>query len=231
MNSFINRSCKSCCERQEDLLECGDGSQVICQCYDGLADEEIRQLENDEASADEVSTDSEYLMVDATTQSSADDILFCTTPKNGTSGKSMQPPPLIKRKSNDSSKLSSDNFQPLIKKQLFQGDFPTDSEFNECLKSMPYSSNIRKWREIPLNVIFRVLGVDIRGDSKNLHIANLQSEDGDIFMVWIRPRIYKQLKMHDLEEKRVYIKSLGLKPCKENPQKMYFDFSIIAKKQ
>ena len=73
--------------------------------------------------------------------------------------------------------------------------------------------------------------MDIRGDSECRYIANLQSEDGDIFMVWIRPRIYKQLKMHDLEEKRVYIKSLGLKPCKENPQKMYFDFSIIAKKQ
>ena len=161
MDSFINRSCKSCREWQEDLLECGDGSQVICQCYDGLADEEIRQLENDEASADipqvevdEVSTDGEYVVVDAATQSSADDILICTTPKNGTSGKSMQPPSLIKRKSNDSSKLSSNNFQPLIKKQLFQGDFPTDSEFNECLKLMPYSSTIRKWREIPLNVIF-----------------------------------------------------------------------------
>ena len=154
MNSFINRSCKSCRERQEDLLECGDGSQVICQCYDGLADEEIRQLENDETSADipqvevvevdKVSTGGEYLVIDEATQSSADAILFCTTPENGTSSKSIQ----------STSKLSSDNYQPPIKKQLFKGDFPTDSEFNECLKSMPYSSNIRKWREIPLNVIF-----------------------------------------------------------------------------
>ena len=108
---------------------------------------------------------------------------------------------------------------------------PTDSEFNECLKSMPYSSNIRKWREIPLNVIFRVLGVDIRGASECPYIANLQSEDGDIFMVWIRPRIYKQLKVYDMEEKCVYIKSHGLKPCKKDPLKEYFDFSIIAKKQ
>ena len=73
--------------------------------------------------------------------------------------------------------------------------------------------------------------MDIRGDSENPHIANLQSEDGDIFMVWIRPRIYKQLKVHDMEEKCLYIKSHGLKPCKEDPLKMYFDFSIIAKEQ
>ena len=126
MDSAINRSCKSCRERQEDLLECGDGSQVTRQCYEDLTDEE-----NDEASVDKVSTDGEYLVVDAATQSSADDILFCTTtPKNGTSVKSMpnelqnEPPPLIKRKINDSSvKLSSNNFQPIIKKQLFQENF------------------------------------------------------------------------------------------------------------
>ena len=49
----------------------------MCQCYEDLTDEG-----NDEASVDKVSTDSEYLVVDAATQSSADDILFCTTPEN-----------------------------------------------------------------------------------------------------------------------------------------------------
>ena len=40
-----HRSCKSCRDRQEDLLESGDGSQVVCLCYDELSDEEIQQLE------------------------------------------------------------------------------------------------------------------------------------------------------------------------------------------
>ena len=39
-----HRSCKSCRDRQEDLLESGDGSQVVCLCYDELSDEEIQQL-------------------------------------------------------------------------------------------------------------------------------------------------------------------------------------------
>ena len=50
------QSCKSCRERQEDLLESGDGSQVICLCYDGLIDEEMEQLKLEEVFADEVTT-------------------------------------------------------------------------------------------------------------------------------------------------------------------------------
>ena len=108
------------------MLECKDGSQIICQCYDGLADEEIRQLEKAFADISQVEVDE----IDAATRSSVDAILCCTTSKNGTSVKSMpnelqnEPPPLIKRKINDSSvKLLSDNFQPIIKKQLFQENF------------------------------------------------------------------------------------------------------------
>ena len=36
-----HQSCKNCWERQIELLESGDGSQVICYCLDGLTDEEI----------------------------------------------------------------------------------------------------------------------------------------------------------------------------------------------
>ena len=65
---------------------------------------------------DEASTGEEYEVVDVATQSSVGDILPCITPKNGTGDKTMQPP-AIKRKGNDSSsKLSSDTFQPVIKK-------------------------------------------------------------------------------------------------------------------
>ena len=150
MSSFINRSCKSCRERQEELLECGAGTQIVCLCYDDLNDEEILQLENGDGSADEPTADidgvcaeidepttsDEYVVANPSTQSSADNVLLCTTPNNEAVGKSKQPP-AIKRKPNDSSKLSAVSFQPPIKKRLF----PADDEFNTCLKS---SSTIRK---------------------------------------------------------------------------------------
>ena len=51
MNSFAYQSCKICRERQEDLLESGDGSQVICYCYDGLTEEETEEVFADEVTA------------------------------------------------------------------------------------------------------------------------------------------------------------------------------------
>ena len=52
MNSFAYQSCKICRERQEDLLESGDGSQVICYCYDGLTEEETEEVFADKVTAD-----------------------------------------------------------------------------------------------------------------------------------------------------------------------------------
>ena len=37
----LHQSCKNRWERQNELLESGDGSQVICHCLDGVTDEEI----------------------------------------------------------------------------------------------------------------------------------------------------------------------------------------------
>ena len=275
-----HQSCKNCRERQEELLESGDGSQVICYCYDGLTDEELTQLKLEEVFADEVTSlvlneiqeafspvgdqfgndEGSRLKIDedisnssqleevfagssrcktsdvscndgvCADPTSSDDYVAAnpptqsrhyTTPNNEAVGKSKQPP-AIKKRVNDSSKLSMVGFEPPIKKRLF----PADDEFNTCLK---LSSTIRKWRKIPENVVFQVLGVEIKGAGENPYIANLQSDDGDVFMVWIRPRIYNQLSMYDMTKKIVYIKSLGLKPCKSDPMKKYFDFAIIAK--
>ena len=87
-----NQSCKNSRERQEDLLDCGDGSLVICLCYDELGNEGTSELKIDETSTDmlQVAADKVSIAdvaVDATTQSNAG-----TAPKNGTSDKNMQPP-------------------------------------------------------------------------------------------------------------------------------------------
>ena len=102
MSSFAYQSCKSCRDRQEDLLESGDGSQVVCYCYNDLTDDEICKLEISEevsdisqVEANEDPTNAEFAVIDMATQSTTNTILRCTTLKNRTSVKSMQPPVIL----------------------------------------------------------------------------------------------------------------------------------------
>ena len=52
-------------------------------------------------------------------------------------------------------------------------------------------------------MIFQVLAVEKKGAGFNPFMAYLCSKSGEIFDVWIRPRIYQKLKIHDLSEKKV----------------------------
>ena len=267
MNSFAYQSCKICRERQEDLLESGDGSQVTCYCYDGLTEEETEEVFADKVTADvlgeikeaflpavgqleidEELLNSTQLKIDENANNSSQlkedfaessrcktdevsNILKpCTTPKNVENvNKNVLPSAPLKRKVSDSSKLTSINVEPELKKRLFHEPFPSEEEFSKCARSMNYSNEIMKWRNVPPNKIYRVLSIDIKGSSENPYIAMMESADGNIFKVWIRARIYEQLKIYDMKKKCVYIKSYGLKPCKKDPLKQYFDFCIIAK--
>ena len=277
MSSFRGQACKSCRERQEELLESGDGSQLVCLCYDELTDEEMEQLKLEEVFADEVTAlvlseieeaflpagsqleidegllNSTQLKIDenATNSSQLEEVfagssrcktdevssidnisLPRTTPKNAANdNKNAHPPAPMKRKVNESSKLASNNVEPELKKRLFHEAFPTDEEFTKCARSMNYPNEIMKWRNVLPNKIYRVLSIEIKGSSENPYVATMESENGNIFKVWIRARIYDQLKIYDMNKKCVYIKSHGLKPCKKDPLKQYFDFSIIAKDQ
>ena len=267
MNSFAYQSCKICRERQEDLLESGDGSQVICYCYDGMTEEETEEVFADKVTADvldemkeaflpavgqleiyEELVNSTQLKIDESDNNSSQlkedfaessrcktdevsNILKpCTTPKNVENvNKNILPSAPLKRKVSDSSKLTSSNDEPELKKRLFHEPFPSEEEFTKCARSMNYSNEIIKWRNVPPNKIYRVLSIEIKGSSENPYIAMMESVEGDIFKVWIRARIYEQLENYDMKNKCVYIKSYGLKPCKKDPLKHYFDFCIIAK--
>ena len=251
-----HQSCKNCWERQNELLESGDGSQVICHCLDGLTDEEIAnevtalvlseieeafpagegQLDDDETRLmiNENGSNSSQLeeVFAGSSQCQTDEIsLPRTTPKTTTpkttNKNAHSRTSSKKRKVSDSFKLASSNVELRLKKRLFHEPFPTDEEFTKCERSM----NIMKWRNMPLNKIYRLLSLEIKGSSENPYLATIKSKDGSIFKVWIRARIYDQLKIYDMEKERVYIKSYGLKPCKGDPSKQYFDFSVVVKEQ
>ena len=89
----------------------------------------------------------------------------------------------MKRKVSDSSKLTSINDEPELKKRLFHEPFPTDDEFSKCARSMNYYNEIMKWRNVPPNKIYRVLSIEIKGSGENPYKPMMESADGNIFKV------------------------------------------------
>ena len=163
--------------------------------------------------------------------------LPCTTPKNTVIANKNDhlKAPSKKRKATESPELATSNVEPKLKKRLFHESFPADKEFSKCERSMNFPNEIMKWRNVPLNTIYHVLSIEITGSNGDPYIhpyiATMKSKSGNIFKVWIRERIYDRLKNYDMEKKCVYIRSYGLKPCRGDPSKQYFDFSIIVKEQ
>ena len=139
-----HQSCKNCWERQNELLESGDGSQVICHCLDGLTDEEIAdevtalvlneieeafpsgggQLEIDDDETrlkiDENGSNSSQLEeVFAGSSQCETDVLPRTTPKNmviANKNAHSRAPSRKKKKVTESFKLASSNVEPMPKK-------------------------------------------------------------------------------------------------------------------
>lgn len=234
MSSLTNYSCKKCLERQEELLEEGDGSQVVCLCpLDEISDEAMQQFQIPEDSSstsqieDSVDPDNVEFAISTTQSSTSNSSL--RTPQLGEKNVGKMQPPSLKRKRTNFSIISTEEFQPSLKRQLFLGSFPSNEEFNECLKSATPSYPIRKWKELPLHHIFKVNSLNLQGAGFNPYVAELLSQGEEIFKVWVNERIYNRLKDFDLAKKCVFIKSNGLKPCKNNSLKQYFDFDIISK--
>lgn len=209
MDSFS--MCKSCESQQEALLEAGDGSQVQCECYDGLDEDEITEIiQKEKDSIGESSSNMEK------------SISFDVTPKTEMIIQNMAP---MKRKNKTLSRLTEDENQPVIKKRLFESSFPSDEEFEEIRRH----GSIIKWRNIPLNIIFQVINLEKVGkEAKEFNCITLRSKEGNVIKSWISSRILQQLQMQYCEGKSFFIKSFGVKACKSSSRN-YFDFTIIVK--
>ena len=194
------------------------------------------QLEIDEIrlKIDENGSNSSQLEEDfaGSSQCESDEVFLPrTTPKNAVitnKNTHSRAPSRKKKKVTESYKLASSNVEPKLKKRLFHEPFPTDEEFSKCERSITFPHEIMKWRNVPLNTVYRVLSIEIKGSNENPYMATMKSKNGSIFKVWIRARIYDQLKIYDMEKECVFIRSYGLKPCRADPLKQYFDFSIIS---
>ena len=89
----MNRQCENCCMRREDLLESGNGSQIICCCYEEL-EEEICENEKDASE----------IKVDDNNEALINTKVILTTSVNESTDE-IKSPSVIKRKLGTSSKL------------------------------------------------------------------------------------------------------------------------------
>ena len=90
--------------------------------------------------------------------------------------------------------------------------------------------NIRKWRSLEIDVIYRVLGIreiPIKDATASGVFAELLNQKRERFDVWITPIIHEELMKYNVYENIVYIKPSGTKVSNSTGQE-YYDFKIVV---
>ena len=92
---------------------------------------------------------------------------------------------------------------------------------------------IKKWRQLKEKIPFAVLQIhsmkvaSIKGKKKQTSFyAELQTEDGEIFNVWITEIIHQELLKYNLEHGGVYIMALGKATSKSTGHE-YYNFAVV----
>ena len=92
---------------------------------------------------------------------------------------------------------------------------------------------IKKWRQLKENIPFAVLQIHSievaanKGKKKQTSFyAELQTEDGEMFNVWITELIHQELLKYNLEHSDVYIMALG-KATSKSTGRDYFNFAVV----
>ena len=175
--------CDSCADYQEQLLEGGDGSQVVCG----------HQLKIDEESERSKSSSSSCMPVVGGRSNDA------ATTRNR------------KRKF-----LTADRFAELASVKLRRKIAP-----------------IKKWRQLKERIPFAVLQIHSmevastnRKRKQTSFYAELQTEDGEMFNVWITEIIRQELLKYNLEHGDVYIMALGMATSRSTGRE-YHNFAVV----
>ena len=102
--------------------------------------------------------------------------------------------------------------------------FPSTEEFDAATKIKKPSS---RRRDLPVGEIFLVIRREYvkRGDELYMILTMFYRQDRE-YTVWAPQRLGEEL-MHDYGGVDVYIRSNGLKPTKNDPTHMYYDYDIM----
>ena len=92
---------------------------------------------------------------------------------------------------------------------------------------------IKKWRQLKEKIPFAVLQIhsmEVASSNKKRKqtsfYAELQTEDGEMFNVWITEIIRQELLKYDLEHGDVYIMALGMATSKSTGRE-YHNFAVV----
>ena len=92
---------------------------------------------------------------------------------------------------------------------------------------------IKKWRQLKERIPFAVLQIHSmevastnRKRKQTSFYAELQTEDGEMFNVWITEIIRQELLKYDLEHGDVYIMALGMATSKSTGRE-YHNFAVV----
>ena len=92
--------------------------------------------------------------------------------------------------------------------------------------------DIINWADLPLNEIFKVnkvkdINVNIDGEEKISQVAELENQTGDVTNVWLTTVGKEKLgRISDFNNRRIFIRSLGLKDNKKQNRK-YYDCDVV----
>ncbi len=107
-------------------------------------------------------------------------------------------------------------------------DFITNEQFNELAISS--NASIKQWRNLPENKIFKVAGrksLVVMG--KPSTILSLVDINGNSCSVWTPNRLREQLQTDYADETiALYLRANGIKECKSDPERWYYDYDIIV---
>ena len=124
--------------------------------------------------------------------------------------------------------------EPMNQTMEVQIIFPEDSEAGESIHKEDKAIH---WRELPQNVWFQISRQqDISTEKGILKILHLIQRDGTAYKVWttiIISESIDKIRERDVEEQEhqphtahLFIKSLGKKTSKSNPDRSYYDIQL-----
>ena len=95
------------------------------------------------------------------------------------------------------------------------------------------SSRVERWADLPLKTTYRIneikeKTVDRNGEKVKAKYALLTDENGEAINVWLTSILEDEMKNYDVNAKKVYIQSYGLKQSKINTTRSYYDFEIVV---
>ena len=106
-----------------------------------------------------------------------------------------------------------------------QFDPPTVAEFDRLLKEQ--TPEYSKWTDLEINKIYTVTNTTMVNTKKGETMVLSLYNHGE---VWIPDHLKTRITKNNLSPP-LYIRPLGLKPCKDNPANKYHAYDLVVGKK